>query len=85
MSEAIRWNIKVSKETDLDLRRILAAQGMKKGDLSKFVEDAVRWRIFDRNVQSLKDRFQELPAEEVDSAINEAVREVRGARKRRAA
>ena len=48
MSEAIRWTIKVSKETDLSLRTFLGAQGMKKGDLSNFVEDAVRWRIFDR-------------------------------------
>ena len=85
MSEAIRWTIKVSKETDLDLRRFLGAQGMKKGDLSKFVEDAVRWRIFDRNVQTLKDRFQDVPAEELEAAINEAVQEVRSPRKRRAA
>ncbi len=85
MSEAIRWTIEVSKETDLDLRRILGAQGMKKGDLSKFVEDAVRWRIFDRNVQSLKDRFQDVPAGKVEAAINDAVQEIRATRKRRTA
>jgi len=48
MSEAVCWTIKVSKETDLSLRTFLGAQGMKKGDLSNFVEDAVRWRIFGR-------------------------------------
>ena len=85
MPEAIRWTIKVSKETDLSLRTLLGSQGMKKGDLSKFVEDAVRWRIFDRNVQTLKDRFQDAPAEELEAAINEAVQEVRSPRKRRAA
>ncbi len=85
MSEAVRWTIKVSKETDLDLRRILGAQAMKKDDLSRFVEDAVRWRIFDRNVQTLKDRFQNIPVEEVEAAINEAVQEVRNPRKRRTA
>lgn len=37
MSEAVRWTIKVTKETDLSLRRFLGAQGMKKGDLSRFV------------------------------------------------
>ena len=42
MSETVRWTIKVSPETDLSLRGFLGAQGMKKGDLSKFVEDAVR-------------------------------------------
>jgi len=83
MSEAIRWTIKVSKETDLSLRTLLGAQGMKKGDLSKFVEDAVRWRVFDRQVQALKDRNQDIPAAELRTAIDEAVREVRKARKRR--
>ncbi len=29
--EAVRWNSKVSKETDLSLRTFLGAQGMKKG------------------------------------------------------
>jgi hypothetical protein len=27
---------------------------MKKGDLSKFVEEAVRWRVFQRTVQDIK-------------------------------
>ena len=40
--EAVRWNIKVSKETDLTLRTFLGARGMKKGDLSKFIEEAGR-------------------------------------------
>jgi Ribbon-helix-helix domain len=46
--EAVRWAITVSKETDLNLRTFLGAQGMKKGDLSKFIEEAVRWRVFNR-------------------------------------
>jgi Ribbon-helix-helix domain len=39
--QAVRWSLKVSKGTDLNLRTSLGSQGMKKGDLSKFVEDAV--------------------------------------------
>ena len=54
--EAVRWNIKVSKETDLTLRTFLGARGMKKGDLSKFIEEAVRWRVFHRTVQDIKSR-----------------------------
>jgi hypothetical protein len=42
--EAVRWSIKVSKDTDLTLRTFLGAQGAKKGDLSKFIEEAVRSR-----------------------------------------
>jgi hypothetical protein len=81
MSDAVRWTIKVSRETDLALRSYLGAQGMKKGDLSRFVEEAVRWRVLDRTVQRLKNRNQDLPPEELEALINDAVAEVRrGAR-----
>ncbi len=56
MEEAVRWNIKVSKETDLTLRTFLGARGAKKGDLSKFIEDAVRWRVFHRTTQDIRGR-----------------------------
>jgi hypothetical protein len=29
---------------------------MKKGDLSKFIEEAVRWRILSRTVRDIKSR-----------------------------
>ncbi len=77
MSEAVRWTIKVSRETDLSLRTYLGAQGMKKGDISKFVEEAVRWRVLDRTVQAIKDRNQDLPPEELEALIDQAVRESR--------
>lgn len=77
MPETIRWTIKVSPETDLSLRGYLGAQGMKKGDLSKFVEDAVRWRMLDRTIQGIKDRNQNISAETLEAMIDEAVREVR--------
>jgi hypothetical protein len=77
MSETIRWTIKVSPETDLSLRGYLGAQGMKKGDLSRFVEDAVRWRMLDRTVQGIKERNQDVSAQMLEAMIVEAVREVR--------
>ena len=49
-----RWTVTVSHETDLALRAYLRSQGMRKGDLSKFIENAVRWRMFDRTVQEVK-------------------------------
>jgi hypothetical protein len=75
--QAVRWNIKVSKETDLSLRTFLGAQGMKKGDLSKFIEDAVRWRVFHRTVQEIKARNANTDPEELQRIVDEAVREVR--------
>jgi hypothetical protein len=44
MAEKIRWTLRVSKETDADVRAYLAEHGGKKGDLSKFVERARRRR-----------------------------------------
>jgi len=77
MAEAVRWTIKVSQDTDRALRGFLGAQGMNKGDLSKFVEDAVRWRMLDRTVQVVKDRNQDLSPELLEAMIDEATCEVR--------
>src|SRR5271154_5981869 len=81
--EAVRWNIKVSKETDLTLRTFLGAQGAKKGDLSKFIEEAVRWRVFHRTVQSIKASNADTNRDELQRIIDEAVREVRSERSRK--
>jgi hypothetical protein len=75
--QAVRWNIKVSRETDLSLRTFLGAQGMKKGDLSNFIEEAVRWRVFHRTVQDIKARNAKVNPEDLQRIIDEAVREVR--------
>ena len=75
--QAVRWNIKVSKETDLILRTFLGAQGMKKGDLSKFIEDAVRWRVFNKTVQDIKARNAGADVDDLQALIDEALAEVR--------
>ena len=79
--EAVRWNIKVSKETDLTLRTFLGSQGMKKGDLSKFIEEAVRAHIFHRTVQDIKARNADSDPEELQALIDDTVREVRAERR----
>ena len=79
--QAVRWNIKVSKETDLTLRTFLGAQGMKKGDLSKFIEEAVRWRVFHRTVQDIKARNADADPDELQRMVDDAVREVRAERR----
>ena len=77
MSQPTRWTITVSAETDLALRRFLGARGMKKGDLSRVVEEVVRWRVFDETVQEMKNRNQDLSPEELEQVIDEQVREAR--------
>jgi hypothetical protein len=51
-----RWNLVVSESTDRAVRTFLARSGGKKGDLSKFVDDAVRRRVLDLTVREIKDR-----------------------------
>jgi len=54
---------------------------MKKGGFSKFIEDAVRWRVFDRTVQDIKRRNAGTDPEEIQRIVDEAVREVRAERR----
>jgi hypothetical protein len=77
MEEAVRWNIKVSKETDLTLRTFLGAPGGKKGDLSRFIEEAVRWRVLHRTVQDIRKRNADTDPDELQRIIDETVSEVR--------
>jgi len=79
--EAVRWNIKVSKETDLTLRTFLGSQGMKKGDLSKFIEQAVRAHVFHRTVQDIKARNAGTEPDKLQALIDNTVREVRAERR----
>ncbi len=68
-----RWTVSVSKETDVAVRSLLASRGMKKGDLSKFIEDAVKWRVFDQTVADARERFADLSPQAIDALIDEAV------------
>ena len=77
MEDSIRWTIKVSKGTDIALRSYLAQHGMKKGDLSKFVEEAVRWRVLDKTAAEVRERNISRSEEEIEAAIRQALDAVR--------
>ncbi|MDE0029215.1 MAG: hypothetical protein OXU42_07435 [Deltaproteobacteria bacterium] len=51
-----RWNLSIPEETDRVVRTFLARNGGKKGDLSRFVDEAVRRRVLDLTVDQVKDR-----------------------------
>ena len=76
----VRWNIKVSEKTDLSLRTFLGSRGMKRRDLSKFIEEAIRWRLFDLTVQDIRQRNADTNPEELQRIIDESVEEVRAER-----
>ena len=77
MENTARWTIKVSKDTDISLRTYLAQQGMKKGDLSKFIERAVQKEILAQTAADVKQRNSDLSEEELQALIDEAVSVVR--------
>jgi hypothetical protein len=77
IADTTRLTVTFSRETDLAMRAYLGAQGMRKGDLSKFIEDAVRWRMFDSAVQAVKARHADVSAEDLQAAIDEACGRVR--------
>ena len=50
-----RWNLAVSTDTDQSLRLFLASQGGgRKGDLSRFIEEAVRAHILELTAEQAK-------------------------------
>lgn len=69
----VRWSIVIPEETDRALRSFLAMRGTKKGDISRFVEEAVQSRLFELTVESVKDRNRPLDQDEILAAINEAL------------
>ena len=75
--ETTRLTITWSKEADHALRTFLGSQGMKKGDLSKFIEEAVRWRIFHQTVREARAAFDDISPGELQKMIDEAVEDVR--------
>ena len=77
MEQDVRWNIKVSKETDLSLRGYLGEKGMKKGDLSKFIEKAVNSYVFERTVEDIRASFADIDPDELQAIIDKTVGEVR--------
>jgi hypothetical protein len=77
-----RLTISWSKDTDLALRSHLGSRGLKKGALSRFIEDAVKWRLFNQTVGEVQEALAGVPADELDGMIGEAVKSVREDKKR---
>lgn len=71
-----RWNLSIPEETDRAVRTFLARNGGKKGDLSRFVDEAVRRHVLELTVSRVKERnarydqqgLLDLIDEEVDAA-----------------
>lgn len=77
MDDLVRWTVKVSKDTDVSLRSLLAQRGMKKGDLSKFIERAVQKAVFSETVADVEARNGDISESDFEACIDDALRKVR--------
>jgi hypothetical protein len=59
------------------VRSFLAQRGLKKSDLSKFIEEAVKWRVLDQTIAETRSKFADLSPDELQGMIDEAVAAVR--------
>ncbi|MBF2760003.1 MAG: hypothetical protein ISN28_12295 [Ectothiorhodospiraceae bacterium AqS1] len=69
----VRRSIVLRYDVDKSLQRYLNRQGAKKGDLSRFVEDAIAARLFQFEVRAVKKRNQRYSQDEILEAIDEAL------------
>ena len=69
-----RWNVAVSADTDKSLRMFLASQGGgRKGDLSRFIEEAVRAHILELSAEQAKIANANVSEEDMASMVDEAL------------
>lgn len=78
-NNSTRWNLVISEQTNVAVRSFLAQRGFKKGDLSNFVEEAVRWRVFDQTINQARVGFDALEPQEAESLLDEALNQIRQA------
>ncbi|MWC44716.1 hypothetical protein GQR91_13805 [Sphingomonas carotinifaciens] len=71
----VRWSLKVSRETDIGLRTLLATRGGKKGDLSRFVEEAVNREVLRATIRDVQSRNADADPDELERLIEDEVRE----------
>ena len=70
----VRWNIAVSPDTDQSVRMYLAGQGGgRKGDLSRFIEEAVRAHILELSAEQAKAANANVNEADLTSIVAEAV------------
>jgi len=71
---SVRWNLAVSAETDKTLRMFLASQGGgRKGDLSRFIEEAVRAHILELSAEQAKESNLSVSEGDVIAAVDDAL------------
>lgn len=73
MTELTRWSLKVSRETDFALRTLLARRGDRKGDLSRFVEEAVNRAMLRETIRDVQANSADTDPAEIERMITDDV------------
>lgn len=84
MGDLARWSLKVSRDTDVALRTLLASRGGRKGDLSRFVEDAVNREVLRETVREIQTRNADVDPVELEQMIDEELGHLRRSREAQA-
>jgi hypothetical protein len=71
---SVRWNIAVSPDIDQSVRMFIAAQGGgRKGDLSRFIEEAVRAYLLEKAAEQAKSETSSMNESDLTNLIDDAV------------
>ena len=73
----VRMTVSVSKATSRDVRALLGARKMRKGELSKFIEEAVQRQLLRLMVDDIQRRNAKVDRSQLQADIDRAVKEVR--------
>ena len=68
-----RWTVVIPESTNKVVRSHLALAGFKKGDLSKFVDRAVRQAVFWETTAQIQRTNEAADPLEIEAVVNEAV------------
>ena len=71
MNELTRWSLTVSRETDIALRTLIATRGGRKGDLSRFVEEAVNREVLRETICDVQARNADADLREIERLVDE--------------
>lgn len=70
MDEFIRWNLMVSRSTDVALRMLLAERGGGDSNMSGFVEEAVNREVLRQTVSDIRARNANTNGAQVAQSID---------------
>lgn len=77
MGELTRWSLTVSRETDIALRTLIATRGGRKGDLSRFVEEAVNREVLRETIRDVQARNAGADSRDIERLVDEELEATR--------